>query len=166
MDDNKKILYKVCDSDSDFKIAEDLFLEYSKSLGFELDFQNFVEELQFLKVKYSSPEGTLLLAFEGQLPVGCVAVRKLESDTCELKRLYVRPDKRNLNIGYQLTSLAIDEAKKLGYMKIKLDTLDTMQPAISLYRKLGFVETEPYCFNPFEGAIYMEKLLKQEWSLI
>jgi len=136
-----------------------LFREYEESLGFDLSFQNFEEELATLPGEYAPPYGCLLLAeHEGKI-VGCVGLRKIEKGICEMKRLYVVPQFRRKGIGRRLAAVVIEEARKIGYRSMRLDTIETMKEAISLYKSLGFKEIEPYRYNPIKGARYMELIL-------
>jgi ribosomal protein S18 acetylase RimI-like enzyme len=132
--------------------ARDLFREYAASLSFNLCFQGFEEELAHLPGAYGPPRGLLLLAHSEGEPCGCGAYRPLEKDACEMKRLYVRPASRGLGIGKMLAGSLIAEARSSGYRIMKLDTIETMVEAISLYRSLGFRETDPYTPNPIPGA--------------
>jgi putative acetyltransferase len=140
--------------------ARELFLEYAQSLGFSLCFQNFDKELAELPGDYVPPEGRLLLAeFEGQI-AACVALHKLDSTTCEMKRLYLRPQFRGKGIGRALADRIIAEARQIGYECMRLDTAEpVMKDAVAMYRKLGFKEIAPYCANPMAGAMYMELTL-------
>jgi putative acetyltransferase len=137
--------------------ARELFLEYAQSLGFSLCFQNFDEELAELPGDYAPPEGRLLLAeCEGQL-AACVALHKLEPGTCEMKRLYLRPQFRGQGLGCVLAERIMAEARQIGYQRMRLDTVEpVMRDAVAMYRKLGFKEIAPYCPNPIAGALYME----------
>lgn len=132
--------------------VEDLFREYAATLGIDLAFQQFDEELASLPGKYAPPKGRLLLAYVGAAPAGCVALRPLNDDDCEMKRLYVRPQFRGQGIGRRLVDELIAAARYAGYSRIYLDTLPSMGQAISLYESLGFRDTEPYCHNPVAGA--------------
>jgi putative acetyltransferase len=140
--------------------ARELFLEYARSLGFSLCFQNFDQELANLPGDYSPPHGRLLLAeFEGEL-VGCVALHKLENEICEMKRLYLRPQFRRKGLGRALATRIIAEARDLGYSRLRLDTVESaMQDAVAMYLKLGFRKIDPYCENPMPSALYMELML-------
>jgi GNAT superfamily N-acetyltransferase len=137
--------------------ARELFLEYAQSLGFSLCFQNFDKELAELPGDYAPPDGRLLLAeHQGRL-AGCVALHKLESGVCEMKRLYLRPQFRGKGFGLALAERIIAEARQIGYQRMRLDTVEpVMKDAVAMYRKLGFKEIAPYRTNPIAGAQYME----------
>ena len=132
-------------------------MEYAESLGFSLCFQNFDQELKGLPGAYAPPDGRLLLAVENDQLAGCIALRKLGDKVCEMKRLFVRPACRANGLGRFLAESIIDEARKLGYTRMRLDTIPgKMDKAIALYNSIGFVEIEPYTENPVEGAKFME----------
>jgi len=137
--------------------ARELFLEYERSLGVDLCFQNFEQELAGLPGHYAPPDGRLLLAeYEGQL-AGCVALHKWESGVCEMKRLYLRPSFRGKRLGRVIAETVITEARSIGYERMRLDTIEPiMKDAVEMYRKLGFREIAPYRANPMAGAMYME----------
>ena len=136
-----------------------IFEEYAASLDFDLDFQNFREELDSLPGEYASPDGHLLIAMYEDKPAGCIALRKLNHGICEMKRLYVKPQFRGLGIGRTLTEAIIGEAKQIGYALMRLDTVPSMEKARALYVSLGFKEISPYRFNPIEGSQFMELAL-------
>ena len=137
--------------------ARELFLEYAQSLGVNLCFQNFEEELAALPGHYSPPHGRLLLAeYDGQL-AGCVALHQWEPGVCEMKRLYLRPSFRGKGLGRVIAETIIAEARNIGYQCMRLDTIEPiMKDAVEMYRKLGFREIAPYRPNPIAGAMYME----------
>jgi ribosomal protein S18 acetylase RimI-like enzyme len=144
----------------DIELVKQLFIEYAESLGFDLCFQNFEDELANLPGEYAPPTGCLLLAKYQDKAAGCVALRKLSDGICEGKRLYVRSQFRGLKIGRKLAEAVIAEARKIGYSSIRGDTIGSMKIAQALYASLGFKEIEPYCYNPIEGAKFIElKLL-------
>ena len=137
--------------------ARTLFEEYAASLGFSLCFQNFDQELKNLPGDYAPPDGRLLLATVDDQLAGCIALRKRADGVCEMKRLFVRPEHRATGLGRALADAIIDEARKLGYTHMRLDTIPgRMDKAIALYHSIGFVEIEPYYQNPVEGAKFME----------
>jgi ribosomal protein S18 acetylase RimI-like enzyme len=136
-----------------------LFREYEQFLAVDLCFQNFEQELAGLPGKYAPPEGLLLLVMESHRAAGCVAVRKLAGGVCEMKRLYVRPEYRKHGVGRMLAKEVIAEASVLGYQLMRLDTLERLTEAMSLYESLGFRRTPPYYDNPLPGVVYWELCL-------
>ena len=144
----------------DMKLVSDIFQEYARSLGFDLCFQNFEEELANLPGDYNQPRGTLLLARINDEVAGCCALRPLDSvdypNACEMKRLYVRPAFRSLGLGRLLAEAIMDSARMADYDCILLDTLDDMEAARALYIELGFQEVPPYYHNPIAGAHYLK----------
>ncbi len=146
-------------SKEDLEHVRLLFKEYADSLGIDLSFQDFDKELAGLPGDYALPDGYLVLAFAEKIAVGCIALRKVSEHICEMKRLYVRPPFRREGIGRKLALKVIDHARLAGFKHMLLDTLPPMKEATSLYRSLGFKETDPYRFNPVEGAIFMELTL-------
>jgi len=140
----------------DFKSGKDMFLEYSKKLDFDLCFQNFEEELKDIDIQYAKPHGALILLKEENEYIGCVGIRKFAKGIAELKRMYVKEEQRGKGFGKLLLNKAVESAKSLNYEKVRLDTLQTMKEAISLYKKNGFKNIAPYRKNPIEGAEYLE----------
>jgi GNAT superfamily N-acetyltransferase len=136
-----------------------LFREYADSLGFDLCFQDFETELATLPGKYAPPGGRLLLAWNGDRAVGCVALRPIDRERCEMKRLYVQPAMRGTGLGRTLAERICDEARTAGYRQICLDTLPSMQAAVGLYTDLGFAPVDPYVFNPLPGALFLGRTL-------
>ena len=131
-----------------------LLLEYEAEIGVDLCFQGFQEELVSLPGNYARPNGRLFIARSGKEAVGCIALRPLQHGDAEMKRLYVRPSARARGLGKLLANALIEAARKIGYKRVLLDTLPTMASAQALYRSLGFVEIEAYCYNPVPGARY------------
>ena len=145
------------ESPAQIAYARELFLEYAQSLGFSLCFQSFDQELAGLPGDYKPPDGRLLLAEAAGQPAGCVALHELESGICEMKRLYLRPAFRGKGLGRMLAERIICEARAIGYLRMRLDTVEPiMKNAVTLYRQLGFREIPPYRSNPIAGAMYME----------
>lgn len=143
------------DGGSAVESVRTLFQEYQASLGIDLCFQGFAQELAQLPGAYSPPAGRLYLALQARAPAACAALRPLGEKTCEMKRLYVRPPHRRRGIGRMLAQRALADARAIGYERIVLDTLATMHEAQGLYAALGFVETAPYAFNPLAGVKFL-----------
>jgi putative acetyltransferase len=144
------------DRDPPADLVRPLFREYADSLSFDLVFQGFDAELAALPGEYAPPAGSLLLASVGGNPAGCTGVRRLDDETAELKRLFVRPAYRGLGLGRRLAEHAVAVATTLGYRRLRLDTTPEMEAAHELYRRLGFREIEPYRENPVPGTRYLE----------
>jgi putative acetyltransferase len=135
---------------TDAESVRELFREYAAGLGVDLSFQNFDAEV-------ADPLGfyELVLLAEG----GCVALRRIDAETCEMKRLYVRPAARGGGLGRRLAEAVVAEARARGYKRMFLDTLPTMGAARALYASLGFRETEAYRYNPVPGTVFLELTL-------
>ncbi len=133
-----------------------MFEEYEAALGLDLCFQDFKQELDNLPGKYSGPAGRLFLATDDARLAGCVALRPIDDQTCEMKRLYVRPAYRRTGLGRRLAESVIAAARDIGYAAIQLHTLPVMKEAVQLYLSLGFVEIPPHQCVPLEGVKYME----------
>lgn len=140
-----------------------IFQEYADSLGVDLCFQQFDEELASLPGEYSPPRGALFLASVDGEVAGCCALRPLDTadypNAAEMKRLYVRKPFRNFGLGRQLAEATLDAAREAGYASVLLDTLDEMETARALYEELGFREIPPYYHNPIPGAHYLKAAL-------
>ena len=160
-DNNRAIIeFKYIVGEEMLEEVRTLFLQYVQSLKIDLTFQNFQTEFKELPGKYVWPHGSLILAFVNGKAAGCVALRKLSQDICEMKRLYVNDEYRGLGLGIKLINMIIEEALKLNYNYMRLDTLETMKKAQSLYLSLGFYDIEPYVYNPIKGTRFMELKLR------
>jgi GNAT superfamily N-acetyltransferase len=104
----------------------------------------FEEELASLPGKYSPPHGRLLLATRDKQPAGCVALRQLDDQACEMKRMFVPSHLRGAGVGRVLANAVINEARIIGYSVIRLDTSIRQVEAQRLYEGLGFVRIQPY----------------------
>lgn len=124
-----------------------------------ISFQNLDDELKNPAKKYTSPEGELLVAVEGEDVLGMIAYHKHSDTRCEMKLLYVKPSCRGMKLGEKLIEELIAHARQAGYKEMVLDTIVPLQSAIHLYKKLGFTECEPYYHNPMPDVLYFRKEL-------
>ena len=148
---------RQAETSDDIEAAKLLFREYETWLAMSLCFQGFEEELAGLPGKYAPPDGRLLLAYVDDALAGCIALRKLEEGICEMKRLFLRENARGQGLGNQLIEKLVDDAREIGYKKMRLDTYPPkMGKAVSLYESHGFYSIEPYYHNPHEGVLFME----------
>jgi putative acetyltransferase len=146
-------------NDKDIPEVRELLREYAAGVGVPLDFQGFDREVAELPGAYTPPRGALLVARHGAELAGCVALRPLDEQTCEMKRLFVRPAARGLGLGERLALAVLGEARDRGYRRMRLDTLPSMAPAQGLYERLGFRDIDPYTANPVAGTRFLELTL-------
>ena len=151
--------YILANSQLEYEAAQLLFNEYAQWLNIDLCFQNFDKELQQLSIMYAATNGGIVLCKKNNDFIGCSAIRKIDTTSCELKRMWVQLPYQKLGIGETLLKECIALAKKLNYKEILLDTLKRLQPAIKLYKKYNFIETEAYYKNPNNDVVYMKLLL-------
>lgn len=140
----------------EWDMGRDLLLEYANSRNFDCAMGNVEEEAAQLHLRYAPQKGVFLLAQKENLPVGCVAFRPFAEGVCEMKRLYVRPGFRGLNLGKQLVEAIIEKSREVGYHKLLLDTLPDMHAAIHLYKQFGFGRIAAYNNNPAAGVQHFE----------
>ena len=139
-----------------YQSVRELFIQYADSLGFDLEFQGFSRELAELPGDYKSPAGCMLLAEAADGYAGCVALHSLHNNICEMKRLFVIPEYQGCGIGRALAEAVIGGARKQGYQRMRLDTVESMKAAQGLYFSLGFKTIEAYCHNPLDNPSFME----------
>jgi GNAT superfamily N-acetyltransferase len=139
-------------SKADIDAVKTLFQTYAQWLPIDLEFQGLEDEFANFPTSYEF----LLLAKNMDEPIGAVGLKKHSNDICEMKRLFVDPNTQRFGVGEALSLRLIAEAKKYGFKKMLLDSLRRLKPAVALYRKLGFVEIQPYNYNPEDDVIYME----------
>lgn len=152
-------------SKQDFAEIAELFREYSAWLAIDSCAANVTREMTELPGQYGPPSGSLLLARQRGQPAGCVALRKYDEHTCEMKRLHVRPTLRGRGIGRDLATALIHEARRLGYETMRLDSLaERMPEAVALYRSLGFKEIPAYGSHPEGCTLFMELNLQDQAS--
>jgi ribosomal protein S18 acetylase RimI-like enzyme len=133
-----------------------LLLEVEKDFHLYLDLQNYDSEIDNLKEKYGLPDGRLYIAYIDAQAAGCIALRKMSGTECEMKRLYIKPQFRRNKIGRALVELIINDAKKIGYKYMLLDTLPSLEAAVKLYEDFGFYRIPPYNDSPIDNTIFMK----------
>jgi putative acetyltransferase len=157
---NETPIIRAAASPEDIAEIRQLLREYQAWVGTDLCFQNFESEVEGLPGSYAPPSGRLLIALieiaSGNRSAGCVALRPFDQSTCEMKRLFVRADFRGTGLGRRLALAIVDEARAIGYRKMRLDTLPQQRDAHRLYASLGFREIEPYRPNPIAGSLFLE----------
>lgn len=150
-------IIKILPGDAALETVRQLFLDYAAELQEDLCFQSFEAEVKDPMKKYGPPAGALFLAYWNNEPAGCIALQPLSAaGVCEMKRLYVQPAFRKYGIGRSLVEELLKAAKEIGYVNMRLDTLDRLQPAIKLYQQYGFKVINAYYENPLPGVVYME----------
>lgn len=145
------------------EVVRELFLEYTHMLvegdsAFQqyLNMQHFDDEIRDLEMKYGHPEGRLYLVYAEEEVAGCVALKKIDEHSCEIKRLYVRSHFRGHRIGEKMVERLITDARAIGYTRILLDTLPFLRTAIQMYLRMGFYEIPSYNGSPMENLLYMQ----------
>ncbi len=152
-------IMRIADGKDHLEEVRNLITEYHERLGRDLSFQNIDDELADPALKYTAPEGEMLVITENEKVLGMVAYHRHTDERCEMKRLYVKPEARGMHLGDVLVQEIIRHAKAAGYREMVLDTIEPLKAAISLYKKYGFEECEAYYHNPFDDVIYMKKYL-------
>ncbi|KAF4991533.1 hypothetical protein FDECE_14007 [Fusarium decemcellulare] len=160
---------------ADLRAVVGCFQTYTEWLDEDISFQNYATELDGLPGKYAPPFGALLLAVDdtqGEI-LGCIAMRPLTVQSeyrqhhpadlryCEIKRLFLYSSARGRQVGRKLVKEVLKRAGEEGYDVALLDTLSKMKSAINLYKSEGFVEVEPYTYNPLQGAMYFAKRIPE-----
>jgi len=147
---------RPAESPADLEAARALFREYERWVDAPVCFAGFERELADLPGEYRPPGGRLLLALEDGAPAGCVALRRLDAEAAEVKRLYVRPAYRGRGAGRRLAEAIMGAARAAGYRWLRLDSLPKMQAALAMYAGLGFSPRGPYSPDPTPGAVFLE----------
>ncbi len=142
-----------------FREYTDMLVEGDPAFQAYLDLQNYDDELQHLEHKYGLPDGRLYLALADGVPAGCIGLRKIDEENCELKRLYVRPAYRGQGLSRLLMDRLLADARAIGYKVMLLDTLPFLQAALRLYKAYGFEEVGRYNDSPMDTSIYMRLAL-------
>lgn len=137
------------------RCVRQLLIDYAHSIDYSLCVEGFDRELATLPGEYVRPGGLLLAAIVSEKAAGCVAFRRIDDQTCEMRRLYVHPNFRTIGLGHTLAESVIEAAREMGYTRMVLDTLPTMEAANALYESLGFQDIPPYNDNPIPGARHM-----------
>ncbi len=156
MANNKpETLVTTAESPEDIAAVKAIFRAFVEFLPIDLDFQGIEDEM----ARFPDGYVLLLIAKQGDTPIGAVALKAHDSDVCEMKRLYVLPQGQGTGAGRMLCEALLKHAKALGYKTMLLDSLRRLEAAVALYGKLGFEETTPYNYNPENDVVYMRRRL-------
>ncbi|MFZ1990707.1 MAG: GNAT family N-acetyltransferase [Alphaproteobacteria bacterium] len=145
-----KFTIAPAESAEDIAAIKALILQYNRILDIDLRFQRFMEEMRVFPATYE----LVLGAKRDGAMIGCICLKRLDQNTCEMKRMFVDPSARGLGVGRALALAVIEAAKARGFAEMKLDSLERLKPATALYRGLGFKETAPYNTNPEPDVVY------------
>lgn len=137
-----------------FSEYTDMLIVNDSSFQDYLDIQHYDEEINHLEEKYGFPFGRLYLAYCNGKAAGCIGLKKLDKQNCEMKRLYVRPQFRGKKLGEQLVQKIIIDANEIGYSHMLLDTLPFLEKAVCMYKKFGFYAIDCYNDSPMDTSIY------------
>jgi ribosomal protein S18 acetylase RimI-like enzyme len=147
------------DADAPLDEVKTLLREYPSQIPVPLEVGDFEAWLDSLPGPYGPPRGRLLVVRYGGETAGCVALRALDDETAEIKRLYVREQFRGFGLARSLVQALIDASREIGYRRLRLDTHESMIPAQRLYRSFGFREIDPYWDHPVPDVIFFELML-------
>ncbi len=150
---------RIAQFPADTAALKALVQEYVAWLGIDMGFQNFDDEMAHIESKYSLPNGMFWIAQDAQQYVGCVAFRRLDAVTAEVKRLYVQPAHRDQQLGQHLMQTLIETTRQLGYQRLVLDTVPQTQQSHHLYQRLGFKSIAPYYNEPTLATAFFELML-------
>jgi ribosomal protein S18 acetylase RimI-like enzyme len=155
----RNVLYEKPGDGNEVEMARKLVTEYAKWLNVDLSFQDFEKELSDFPGGYREPHGAFIIAKDENKVVGCVGLKRLDEDICEMKRLFVDDEYKGKGIGRKLVEIAIEEARSKKYRAMRLDTLKRLKDALKIYCRNGFCEIAPYYGNPHDDVVYLEKML-------
>jgi ribosomal protein S18 acetylase RimI-like enzyme len=156
------ITLQIVKNDDQLTQVRTLFQEYADTRKDDPALLSFPEEIRNLPGEYAPPDGGIILAYYNGEVAGCVAVHSLDHDVCEMKRLYVLPMFRGRGIGRHLVLAILKQAQMMGYLRMRLDSIPSMEAAQALYKSVGFYEIDAYRENPNEGTAYYEVELHHE----
>jgi GNAT superfamily N-acetyltransferase len=148
----------ILDADDMAEVAG-LFREYAAYLGVAEVLPDFEHELASLPGDYVAPGGALLVARQGEVALGCIALKPLALGVGEVKRLYLRPEGRGQGIGKALVAAILERARQAGYREVMLDTMAHLVEAQALYRGFGFEPVASFRDSPYPHIRYYGRVL-------
>jgi len=113
-------------------------------------------QISQLPGEFEPPRGDVILAAAENDIVALGALRELAPKLGEIKRIHVRADHRGPKFGPILTRALLERAGELGWERVRVDTLPTMEAAIQFYQDLGFRAIDAYWPHPSAGALFFE----------
>ena len=129
-----------------------------RDYGIEFDVETMVASDLSDPGKFHPPDGCFYLARYGDDIAGVGCLKKLEEGIGEIQRMYVLPAFRGQGIGRAIVNRLIDDARTIGYRQLRLESLEFLQAAHSLYRSVGFQEIDPYADNSMRSYQASENL--------
>lgn len=146
IDEVKQVILAVCQEL--FQVSEAVIQRYD-------DFP----DIDNVRAHYFENNGMFLVLMNDGRVVGSGAIRHLDDDTCELKRMFFLKDYRGRGLGKKLLQMLLAFAREAGYRRVRLDTLDAQKQAqaLKLYNRHGFYPIERY--NDSSATVFMEKML-------
>jgi putative acetyltransferase len=146
LEEVKHLIFQVCSEI--FQVTEEVIKRFDT-----------MSDIDNVEADYFEQGGTFLVLIDDGRVVGCGAIRRWNSEICELKRMWLLPAYRGQGLGYQMVQILFEFAINMGYKTVRLDLFDAQKQAqaLSFYRQLGFYAIAPYNDSPC--TVFMEKML-------
>ena len=141
-----------------YSVAHGVFRD-TRTLQESMDFyesRGVLQDMDDLQKTYFDKDGIFLVLTDDGRMIGTGAIRRLDGETCELKRLWLLPEYHGRGLGYRMIQELLGFARGKGYTRIRLETDRSSQSrAYELYKRLGFYEIPRYSDNEDDVAMEM-----------